>query len=288
MIIWYTHLHITTVVEADYFHSNFCLTDIIWKFSDISSIVLHPGVFSSMALESSQLQNIAYQFVLNSITDLLWICFVVATLYWFVRHYEMCDCFWRILSMGSWYYYYFTPTSPILWPVYVFQFIVTVLLLLLHIHRTKVFLFNSLTFRAYSCPKVAWFTVVLYMFRLQLFCLFTLLQYQPTIFLLSYVSCLQLLLLPYILYITVIWLPLVTSPFCRLCVYLYSLTSSLSLTTLPLSLLNSQKKVWLLLLAFKTKIQFLPYGRSIGSWMSYTQDVYMSHVTEYVFSINGG
>jgi hypothetical protein len=36
------------------------------------------------------------------------------------------------------------------------------------------------------------------------------------------------------------------------------------------------------------KIQFLLYGRSIGSWMSYTQDVYMSHGTEYVFSINGG
>jgi hypothetical protein len=33
---------------------------------------------------------------------------------------------------------------------------------------------------------------------------------------------------------------------------------------------------------------FLPYGRSIGSWMSYTQDVYMSHGTEYVFSMNGG
>jgi hypothetical protein len=29
------------------------------------------------------------------------------------------------------------------------------------------------------------------------------------------------------------------------------------------------------------KLQFLPYGRSIGSWMSYTQDVYMSHGTEY-------
>jgi hypothetical protein len=28
-------------------------------------------------------------------------------------------------------------------------------------------------------------------------------------------------------------------------------------------------------------LQFLPYGRSIGSFMSYTQDVYMSHGTEY-------
>jgi hypothetical protein len=27
--------------------------------------------------------------------------------------------------------------------------------------------------------------------------------------------------------------------------------------------------------------KFLPYGRSIGSWMSYTQDIYMSHGTEY-------
>jgi hypothetical protein len=36
------------------------------------------------------------------------------------------------------------------------------------------------------------------------------------------------------------------------------------------------------------EIQFLPYGGSIASWISYTQDVYMSHGTEYVFSINGG
>jgi hypothetical protein len=36
------------------------------------------------------------------------------------------------------------------------------------------------------------------------------------------------------------------------------------------------------------ELQFLPYGRRIGSWISYTQDVYMSHGTEYVFSINGG
>jgi hypothetical protein len=28
-------------------------------------------------------------------------------------------------------------------------------------------------------------------------------------------------------------------------------------------------------------LQFLPYGRSIGPWMSYTQDVYISHGTEY-------
>jgi hypothetical protein len=36
-------------------------------------------------------------------------------------------------------------------------------------------------------------------------------------------------------------------------------------------------------------LQFLPYGRSIGSWVSYTQDVYMSHGTEYVHdeSCNG-
>jgi hypothetical protein len=31
----------------------------------------------------------------------------------------------------------------------------------------------------------------------------------------------------------------------------------------------------------KKELQFLPYGRSIGSWISYTQDLYMSHGTEY-------
>jgi hypothetical protein len=29
------------------------------------------------------------------------------------------------------------------------------------------------------------------------------------------------------------------------------------------------------------KLQFLPYGRSIGSWICLTQNVYMSHGTEY-------
>jgi hypothetical protein len=41
------------------------------EFCDVTNIVLHSGVFSAMALESIQLQNIAYQFVLNSNTDLL-------------------------------------------------------------------------------------------------------------------------------------------------------------------------------------------------------------------------
>jgi hypothetical protein len=31
----------------------------------------------------------------------------------------------------------------------------------------------------------------------------------------------------------------------------------------------------------KKVLQFLPYGRSIGSWMSYTQDVFLVHVTRY-------
>jgi hypothetical protein len=35
----------------------------------------------------------------------------------------------------------------------------------------------------------------------------------------------------------------------------------------------------------KDTVQFLPYGRSIGSWMSYTQDVYMSHVTMLCVSV---
>jgi len=98
LYIRYTHLHVTTVGKADYFHCDFFLTDIKWEFCDVSNTVLHPGVFSSMALESSHLQNIAYQFVLNSNTGSLWICFVVAAVCW---HYEVCDCFWRILSRGS-------------------------------------------------------------------------------------------------------------------------------------------------------------------------------------------
>jgi hypothetical protein len=35
-----------------------------------------------------------------------------------------------------------------------------------------------------------------------------------------------------------------------------------------------------LVIQFLKRLQFLPYGRSIGSLMSYTQDVYMSHGTE--------
>ena len=187
--IWYTHLHVTTVGQADYFHSNFFLTDTIWEFCDVSNIVFHPGVFSSMALESSQLLNIAYQFVLNSNTDLLWICFVVATVYWFVRRYEVCDCFWRILSMGSWYYYYFTPTSPILWPVYVFEFIITVLLLLLCTYRTKVFLF--LPFYISSLQLSEGCLIYGSLLHVQATVFFLSYKKQPTVFLLYYVSCLQ-------------------------------------------------------------------------------------------------
>jgi hypothetical protein len=33
--------------------------------------------------------------------------------------------------------------------------------------------------------------------------------------------------------------------------------------------------------SFEKILKFLPYSRSVGSWMSYTQDAYMSHGTEY-------
>lgn len=105
----------------------------------------------------------------------------------------MCNYLWRILSMGSWYYYYyFTPTSPISWPVYVFQFIVNGIVVAVVYLSCESFLalFPNISSLQLSESCLIYGSLLHVQATVVLF--FTLLQYQPTVFLLSYVSCLQL------------------------------------------------------------------------------------------------